>query len=118
MHEAPATPPATPATHCMVYVTTASKDEALQIGRALVNERLAACANILDGMHSIYRWQGVVEEAQETVLILKTRSELAARAVARVAALHRYEVPCAVVYEMANGLPGYLDWIDVSTSQV
>jgi periplasmic divalent cation tolerance protein len=102
----------------MVYVTAASKDEALQIGRTLVEERLAACANILDGMHSIYRWQGVVEEARETVVILKTRKQLADKAVARIAALHSYEVPCAVVYDMAGGLPGYLDWIDVSTSQV
>ena len=106
------------ATHCMVYVTAASKDEALKIGRALVTERLAACANVLPGMHSIYRWQGAVEESDETVLILKTRKEMADKAVARVAALHSYDVPCAVVYDMASGLPGYLDWIDVSTSQV
>ena len=108
----------TAATHCMVYVTAASKDEALQIGRTLVTERLAACANIVDGMHSIYRWRGAVEEAQEAVLILKTRKELADKALARIAALHSYDVPCAVVYDMAGGLAGYLDWIDVSTGQV
>ncbi|MCA0201244.1 MAG: divalent-cation tolerance protein CutA [Proteobacteria bacterium] len=102
----------------MVYVTASSKDEALQIGRVLVKERLAACANILEGMHSIYRWQGAVEEAQETVLILKTRTQLAGKAIARVAALHSYDVPCAVTYDMTNGLAAYLDWIDVSTSQV
>lgn len=106
------------ATHCMVYVTASSKDEALQIGRALVKERLAACANILERMHSIYRWQGAMEEAEETVLILKTRTQLAGKAIARVAELHSYEVPCAVVYDMTNGLAAYLDWIDVSTSQV
>jgi periplasmic divalent cation tolerance protein len=106
------------ATHCMVYVTAASKDEALKIGRTLVTERLAACANILPGMHSIYRWQGAVEEAEETVLILKTRKAMADKAVARIAALHSYDVPCAVVYDMASGLGAYLDWIDVSTSQV
>ncbi len=110
--------PAPTATHCMVYVTAASKDEAAKIGRALVTERLAACANILDGMFSIYRWQGAVEEAQEAVLILKTRKELADKVIARVKALHSYDVPCAVVYDMAAGLPAYLDWIDVSTSQV
>ncbi|MGE3334030.1 MAG: divalent-cation tolerance protein CutA [Rhodospirillaceae bacterium] len=107
-----------PSTHCMVYVTAASKDEALQIGRALVQERLAACANILDGMHSVYRWQGAVEEAQEAVLILKTRKQLVDKTVARVAELHSYVTPCAVVYDMSNGLAAYLDWIDVSTSQV
>ncbi|MGE4064338.1 MAG: divalent-cation tolerance protein CutA [Rhodospirillaceae bacterium] len=106
------------ATHCMLYVTAASKDEALKIGRALVAERLAACANVLDGMHSVYWWQGAVEEAQEAVLILKTRAELAGRAMERVKALHSYDVPCALVYDVAGGLPAYLDWIDVSTSQV
>jgi periplasmic divalent cation tolerance protein len=102
----------------MVYVTAASKDEALKIGRILVTERLAACANIIPGMHAVYRWQGAVEEAEEAVLILKTRKELADKTLARVKALHSYDVPCAVVYDMANGLPAYLDWIDVSTSQV
>lgn len=106
------------ATHCMVYVTAASKDEALKIGRTLVTERLAACANVLDGMQSIYRWRGAVEEAAEAVLILKTRKELVDHVIARVAALHSYDVPCAVVYDMVRGLPTYLDWIDVSTSQV
>lgn len=106
------------ATHCMVYVTAASKDEAMEIGRALVTERLVACVNILPGMHSVYRWQGAVEEAEETVLIAKTRKDLAERVIARVKALHSYDVPCAVVYEMAKGLPSYLDWIDISTAQV
>lgn len=105
------------ATHCMVYVTAPSKDEALKIGRSLVTEGLAACANVLPGMHSIYRWQGAIEEADEAVLILKTCVELAERALARVKALHSYEVPCAVVYNMAKGLPAYLEWIDVSTHQ-
>lgn len=104
------------ATHCMVYVTTASKDEALLIARHLVGERLVACANILPGMHSVYRWKDAVEEAQETVLIAKTRRELADRAVARIADLHSYDVPCAVVYEMTAGLPAYLGWIDETTT--
>ena len=108
--------PAPAATHCMVYVTAASKDEAIRIGRALVTERLAACANVLDGMHAIYRWQGAVEEADEAVLILKTRKDLAGDAVTRIKALHSYDVPCAVVYDMTDGLPAYLGWIDASTT--
>jgi len=102
----------------MVYVTAASKEEALRIGRTLVTERLAACANVLPGMQSVYWWQGAVDEAEEAVLILKTRKELAGRAVARIKAIHSYEVPCAVVYDIADALPAYLHWIDVSTSQV
>lgn len=56
-----------------------------------------------------------MEEAEETVLIAKTRKDLAEAAVARVEALHSYDVPCAVVYDVAGGLPAYLDWIDAST---
>jgi periplasmic divalent cation tolerance protein len=107
----------TTATHCMVYVTAASKDEALRLARALVSERLAACANVIADMHAVYRWQGAVEEAQEAVLILKTRRELADRAIARIKALHSYEVPCAIAYDMARGLPDYLAWIDASTRE-
>ncbi len=93
------------------YITAGSRDEALRIGRALVEERLAACANILDGMTSIYRWQGAVEEATETVLIAKTRAELFDRLAARVRDLHSYEVPCVVELKVGRGNPAYLDWL-------
>ncbi|MDP1590564.1 MAG: divalent-cation tolerance protein CutA, partial [Prosthecobacter sp.] len=91
---------------------------ALRIGRTLVTERLVACANVLPGMRSIYRWQGAIEEADETLLVAKTRKDLAETVIARVKALHSYDVPCAVVYDMAGGLPAYLDWIDVSIREV
>ena len=93
------------------YITAGSRDEALRIGRALVEERLAACANILDGMTSIYRWQGAIEEATETVLIAKTRAELFDRLAARVRDLHSYEVPCVVELKVGRGNPAYLDWL-------
>ncbi len=102
--------------HCMIYVTAGSRAEALQIARALVEERLAACANILGEVASIYRWQGKVEEAQEIVLIAKTKRSLAEKAIARIKALHSYDVPCAVAYNMTAGLPAYLDWIDGETA--
>lgn len=104
------------ATHCMVYVTAPSRDEAATIGRVLVTERLAACANILAPMQSIYEWEGAIEESEEAVLLLKTRKDLAARVLARVEDLHSYEVPCAVVYDMKDGLPAYLNWIDAATA--
>jgi len=103
-------------TGCMLYVTAASRDEALTIGRALVTEKLAACANILGAVTSIYRWQGKLEEAAEVLLILKTRRELAAPALARIKALHSYDVPCAVAYDMSGGLPAYLAWIAQETA--
>ena len=106
-----------PASHyCMIYITAGSRSEAEAIARALVGEKLAACANILGESHSIYRWQNKVEEAQEIVVIAKTRADLADAAIARIKALHSYDVPCAVAYAMAAGLPDYLDWIERETA--
>jgi periplasmic divalent cation tolerance protein len=104
------------AAHCMLYVTAGSRDEALKIGRVLVTEKLAACANVLGEATSIYRWQGKIEEAQETVLIAKTRKGLADKALKRIQELHSYDVPCGVVYDMTAGLPAYLAWIDAETA--
>ena len=98
------------------YITAGSRDEARRIGRALVEERLAACANILDGMTSIYRWQGAVEEASEAVLIAKTRAELFDRLAARVRELHSYDVPCVVELKVGRGNPAYLDWLRDGTA--
>src|SRR5919106_4872515 len=98
-------------TACFCYVTAGSKDEALRIGRALVDERLAACANVLDGMISVYWWQGSLEQADEAVLILKTRAELVEPLTARIRELHSYECPCVVALPIAAGNPDYLDWI-------
>jgi periplasmic divalent cation tolerance protein len=93
------------------YFTTGSREEALAIGRAVVGERLAACANVLDGMTSIYWWQGALEQAGEAVLILKTRAELVERLTARIRELHSYDCPCVVALPIDAGHPGYLDWI-------
>ncbi|OLN28653.1 Periplasmic divalent cation tolerance protein cutA [Desulfovibrio sp. DV] len=98
------------------YITTESVEQAEQIGRALVAERLAACANILPGMRSIYRWKGAVETAEETVLIAKTRDTLATALAERVRELHSYEVPCIVTLPITGGLPDFLRWIDDETA--
>ncbi|MSO73202.1 MAG: divalent-cation tolerance protein CutA [Rhodospirillaceae bacterium] len=99
----------------MIYVTTGSRAEAVSIARALVEERLVACANILSESLSIYKWQGKVEETQEIVLIAKTRGELTEKVIARVKELHSYDVPCVAVYAMVSGLPDYLAWIHRET---
>ena len=93
------------------YVTAGSREEALAIGRVVVEERLAACANVLDGMISLYWWQGALERADEAALILKTRAELVERLTARVRELHSYECPCVVALPIDAGNPAYLDWI-------
>lgn len=107
---------ASAASHCMIYVTASSMGEAEAIGRALVNEKQAACANILCEARSIYRWKGKIEEANEAVLIAKTRNGLIARAMERISELHSNDVPCAVAYKMETGLPQYLNWIDAETA--
>lgn len=99
------------ASTCLVYVTTPDRDVARTIATKLVEEGLAACANILPGMESVYRWQGKVERAAETVLILKCRSAGFDALSARVRALHPYEVPCIIALPIAAGLPDYLAWL-------
>ena len=99
-----------------VYVTASSRHEALSIGRAVVGERLAACANILDGMTSIYWWERSLQEEGEASLILKTRSDLIDRLTARIRELHSYACPCVVAMPISAGNPGYLDWIFQETA--
>ena len=98
-----------------VYVTTKHKEEALAIGRTLVEERLAAGVNILDSLHSLYWWKGAVREAPEAAFIAKTRSELVPRVISRVKELHSYEVPCVVALPVADGNPDFLDWVSAET---
>ena len=99
----------------MIYVTTPSPQEALRIGRAVVADRLAACANVLPGITSVYRWQGEVQEDGETALILKTRSDLVERLTTRVKELHSYDCPCVVALSIAGGNPDFLQWIAEET---
>jgi periplasmic divalent cation tolerance protein len=99
------------------YVTCPSRDEALRIARALMAERLIACANILPGLLSVYRWEGEVHEDAEVLLILKTRAALADRVTAAVRELHSYTCPCVAVLPVTGGNPAYLDWIVAETSR-
>ncbi|MGD9535903.1 MAG: divalent-cation tolerance protein CutA [Alphaproteobacteria bacterium] len=102
-------------TPTFVYITCASADEAARIGTALVEARLAACVNILDGMRSLYWWQGKVEAGQETVMIAKTRDSLLDALTRRVKALHSYECPCVVAFPVQAGNPDYVAWIGAET---
>ena len=94
-----------------VYMTAGSREEAERIGRALVEERLAACVNILDGMQSFYWWQGKIEEGRETVLIAKTREALVDSLSERVKALHSYDCPCVIALPIEGGNADYLAWL-------
>ncbi|HEX9946431.1 MAG TPA: divalent-cation tolerance protein CutA [Allosphingosinicella sp.] len=98
-----------------VYATFSSEEEARRIARILIEERLAACANILGGCHSIYRWQSEVEEAEEVVALFKTRAGRAEALIARLAELHSYDVPAAVVWPIATAWPAYAGWVTAET---
>jgi periplasmic divalent cation tolerance protein len=98
-----------------VYAVFGSDEEARRIARTLVDERLAACANIFPPCHSIYRWQGRVEEAAEVPTLFKTRAGTAGALIARLAELHGYEVPAAVVWPIAETLPAYAAWVEKET---
>jgi periplasmic divalent cation tolerance protein len=95
----------------VVLCTCANHQDALQIGGALVEERLAACVNILPGMQSIYRWKGEVEQADEVLLLIKSTSQRFGALCDRVKELHPYETPEIVALPVADGLGNYLGWI-------
>ena len=99
----------------LIYVTASSKDEALKIARAVVEERLAACANVFQPITSIYWWQGKLQEEGETSFIRKTRADLVDALTQRVKALHSYTCPCVVALPVAAGNPDFLAWIDNET---
>lgn len=99
----------------LVYVTTKDMAEAQRIGRTIVAERLAACANILDGMRSIYWWEGAIQESDEAVLILKSTMERVGAVITRVRALHSYDCPCIEALPVADGNPDFLAWVAAET---
>ncbi|TVR17604.1 MAG: divalent-cation tolerance protein CutA [Balneolaceae bacterium] len=97
----------------LVYVTTSNRDEARKIGTEMVEQKLAACANIIDGMESIYRWQDDIQTDKECILILKTTYSNVAKCTKKIKEMHSYDVPCIISINLAEqeGNAGYLDWI-------
>ena len=97
-----------------VFAVFANAEEAERIGRIVVEERLAACINILSPVRSFYRWKGAVESADEAAAILKTSDAAADRLVARIAALHSYNVPCIATWPIDKILADYAAWVEES----
>jgi periplasmic divalent cation tolerance protein len=95
----------------LVYVTAADAGEARRIGRALVEEGLAACVNLLPGHTAIYRWQGAVEEGPEASFLAKTTAARFEALRARIRALHSYSLPAIVALPAATGDAEFLDWV-------
>lgn len=103
--------------YSLFYITTSNFSEARRIGKILVEERVAACVNIIDGMHSMYRWNGKFCEDTEAILIAKTVKELSAVLIDRVLQLHSYSCPCIIELPVLNGNPAFLAWIEQETQQ-
>ena len=94
-----------------VYAVFADADEARRIARILVEERLAACANLLGPCRSIYRWQGAIEDTSEVAALFKTAEGRGEALIARLATLHSYDVPAATIWPIADASPAYAQWV-------
>ena len=95
-----------------VYAVFANAEEAERIGRTVVEERLAACVNILGPTRSIYRWKGAIETADEVAAIFKTHHWQSDALIARITGLHSYDVPCVVSWPIDKVLRAYADWVE------
>lgn len=97
----------------LVYITTKDKKEAKTIGTKLVKEKLAACVNIIDGMESIYRWEGEIVEDKEAILIAKTPYHNVKELTERVKELHSYDCPCVISLQLTEqeGNEEYQQWL-------
>lgn len=101
--------------HLVVFVSAGSKEEAEKIASGLLKEKLAACVNIVKSVDSHFWWQGKLDKAGESLLIIKTRKSLFARLAKKVKSLHSYEVPEIIALPIIAGHKPYLDWINEST---
>ncbi|SDB47393.1 divalent cation tolerance protein [Desulfonatronum thiosulfatophilum] len=99
----------------MVYMTAENLDQAKVIARELIENRLAACVNVLEGMRSMYHWEGSIEESREVVVLAKTREELLPDLTRRVREVHTYDCPCIVSWPLTGGHQPFLDWIGKET---
>jgi periplasmic divalent cation tolerance protein len=100
----------------VVLVTIGSRQDGEAMARTLVGERLAACVNVVGPIHSVYRWQGTVDEDEEHLLIIKTRRTRFVALEDRVRALHRYDTPEVIALPVTAGSAPYLDWLGASTA--
>jgi len=100
----------------VILITVPSRREAVRIGQAIVKKKLAACANILSPVTSIFRWKGRIEKSQEALLIVKTTGRRYAALAKIIGSIHPYEVPEIIALKVTKGLPRYIAWIQRETA--
>jgi len=100
----------------IVLITASSEQEAVNIGSALVSEHLAACVNIVPNVRSLFFWEGKTQDANESLLIAKSRAQLLGQLISRVKSLHSYTVPEVIALPILGGSHEYLAWLNDSTS--
>ena len=101
--------------YVVVFITAKDFDEAQKIARGLVADKLAACSNILKDVKSVFRWEEKLDQADEVMLIVKTRKSLLAKVIKKVKALHSYQVPEIIALPIVGGSKDYLNWVGAST---
>ena len=100
--------------YIVVFVTASNKKEANKIAKELIRQRFAACVNIIDRIESVFRWQGKVDSAGETLLVIKSKQSKLNKIIKLVKSLHSYRVPEMIALPIIGGYIPYLDWIDES----
>lgn len=98
-----------------LYVTVPNKEEGIRIGHVLIKASLAACANVMDNVTSVFSWQGEIQEEAEAILFAKTRAALIEDATATIIKEHEYDCPCVVALPITGGNAEFIDWIKAET---
>jgi periplasmic divalent cation tolerance protein len=100
----------------IVYTTLPARDAAVTLARDVVSQQLVACANIIPGMTSVYRWKGELEESEEVILLLKTQTELVPQVMQAVKSLHPYETPCILSWNLDAAGADFENWVISETA--
>jgi len=100
--------------HIVILITAKDKKEAAKIAQVLLESKLIACANIIDGVQSLFRWKGKIDSSEEVLLVLKTKKILFKKIVAKVKSLHSYQTPEIIALPIVNGSDDYLSWVSTS----
>jgi periplasmic divalent cation tolerance protein len=104
--------------YLVVFITTSSYEEARKIADTLVDRKKAACVNIVPKVNSLFRWKGKIEEAEESLIVVKTRAELFTDVVSIVKSVHSYEVPEIIALPIVEGNSDYLEWLKKETGGI